>query len=273
MKRREIILASSTLSAVLIASMSKAAPKPTLTKTLLKGKMVQLDQNLTGYYVAPSRKGLFPSVVVIMEAFGLNDYVKSVCDRLANVGYAALAPDFYHGDVYQYSNLDGAIAKLKSLKDETVMVEFGKGLDFLGKRPELAGKSVGVIGFCMGGRFAFLANGVHSSKLKAAVCFYGGGIAASPDPLGRPNLLDEAPKMEAPIMLMYGAEDSSISPAEHQAIAGALSKAKKRYSLNLFPKAGHGFFSDRRDSYNPEASAEAWVLTLNFFARYLQEMS
>jgi carboxymethylenebutenolidase len=276
MKRRDILLASSGLSAAFVANACNAAPgntapSPTTSNTgALKGKTVQLDQGLTGYYVTPSSRGTFPSVIVIMEAFGLNDYIKSVCDRLANEGYAALAPDFYHGAVYQYSDRDNAVAKLKSLKDDVVMAEFGKGLEFLSKRPELANKNIGVVGFCMGGRYTFLANGQYASRLKAAVSFYGSGIAPTTDAMGRANLLGWADKMNAPIMLMYGAEDQSITPEEHQQIALALSKAKKRYTLNVFPKAGHGFFSDRRDSYNPEASAEAWSMTLSFFNRYLK---
>jgi carboxymethylenebutenolidase len=276
MKRRDILLASSGLSAAFVANACQAAPNKAAPSTMalstgaLKGKTVQLDQGLTGYYVTPSSKGTFPAVIVIMEAFGLNDYIKSICDRLANVGYAALAPDFYHGAVYQYSDMNNAIAKLKSLKDDMVMAEFRKGLEFLSKQSELINRNIGVIGFCMGGRFTFLANGQYASQLKAAVSFYGSGIAPTTDSMGRANLLSWADKMTAPIMLMYGAEDKSIAPEEHQQIALALSKAKKRYALNVFPKAGHGFFSDRRDSYNPEASAEAWAMTLSFFDRYLK---
>ena len=68
---------------------------------------------------------------------------------------------------------------------------------------------------------------------------------------------------------MYGANDQSIAPEEHERIALALSTNKKRYGINVFPDAGHGFFSDRRDSYNPVASDEAWAMTLAFFERHL----
>jgi carboxymethylenebutenolidase len=274
MKRRDLLVASSGLSATALAAFSGSTSKTlALSKQPLKGQKVQLDQDLTGYYVMPSTKGQHPAVIVIMEAFGLNDYIKSVCDRLAQAGYAALAPDFYHGATFPYTDINGAVAKLKTLKDEVVMTEFGKGTDFLGTRAEVKQGGVGVIGFCMGGRYTFLANAVQASKVKAAVSFYGGGVAANPDALGRANLLPQVDKMVAPIMLMYGAEDKSIPVEEHEQIAAALSKAKKRYSLNVFPKAGHGFFSDRRDSYNPEASSEAWSMTLNFFDRYLKAKS
>jgi carboxymethylenebutenolidase len=271
MKRRNLLVASSGLSAMALTALGGATSKNIAAPArFLKGQKVQLDANLMGYYVKPNTQGPHPAVIVIMEAFGLNDYIKSVCNRLARAGYAALAPDFYHGAVYPYTDMGGAVAKLKTLKDDVVMGEFGKGVEFLGKQLDTKRGGVGVIGFCMGGRYTFLANAVQASNVKAAVSFYGGGIAANPDPLGRANLLGYVDKMSAPIMLMYGAEDKSISAEEHQQVAAALSKAKKRYTLNVFPKAGHGFFSDRRDSYNSEASLEAWAMTLSFFDQHLK---
>jgi carboxymethylenebutenolidase len=271
MKRRDLLIASSGLSATALAVVNGATSKNIAAPArFLKGQKVQLDANLMGYYVKPNTQGPHPAVIVIMEAFGLNDYIKSVCNRLARAGYAALAPDFYHGAVYPYTDMGGAVAKLKTLKDDVVMGEFGKGVEFLGKQLDTKRGGVGVIGFCMGGRYTFLANAVQASNVKAAVSFYGGGIAANPDPLGRANLLGYVDKMSAPIMLMYGAEDKSISAEEHQQVAAALSKAKKRYILNVFPKVGHGFFSDRRDSYNSEASSEAWAMTLSFFDQHLK---
>jgi carboxymethylenebutenolidase len=271
MKRRDLLIASSGLSATALAITSSSTAKTVAAPPQpVKGQKVQLALDLTGYYVKPNTQGPHPGVIVIMEAFGLNDYIKSICDRLAQAGYAALAPDFYHGALYPYTDMGGAVAKLKTLKDEVVMAELGKGIEFLGKQLDTKKGGFGVMGFCMGGRYTFLANAVQASNVKAAVSFYGGGIAANPDPLGRANLLGYADKMSAPIMLMYGAEDKSISAEEHQQVAAALSKAKKRYALNIFPNAGHGFFSDRRDSYNPGTSSEAWAMTLGFFDRYLK---
>jgi carboxymethylenebutenolidase len=274
-KRRNFLLTTSGLSvaAIAIASRSDAEIMPKKQPSLFSRpteQTVELDKGLSGYYATPMGKGPFPAVIVIMEAFGLNDYVKSICNRLAQAGYAALAPDFYHGAIFTYTDMSKAIEKLKTIKDDVAMGEVGKGLEFLARRSEVAPGGVGVIGFCMGGRLTFLANATHAARVKAAVAFYGGGIAASPDPLGRANLLDQVGNMTAPLMLMYGAEDKSIPPEEHQRIAAALSQAKRQYSLNVFPQAGHGFFSDRRDSYQPAPAAEAWAMTMNFFERHLK---
>ena len=158
-----------------------------------------------------------------------------------------------------------------SLADDTIMSDVGKSLDFLAGRSEINANGIGVIGFCMGGRSAFLTNAVLPTKIKAAISFYGGGIdATAGNPLGQKSILDRSSAMQSPIMLMYGSEDQLIAADEHGRVAAALSKAKKRYILNLFPKAGHGFMSDRRENYAPEAAAEAWVTTTGFFSQNLK---
>ena len=267
MKRRKLLIAGAGVAATPL--LLKVGTGNTQTTSAFLSETVTIAKNLQGYYVRPRSKSSLPVVMVLMEAFGLNPNIKSVCNRLAQAGYAALAPDFYHGDVYQYTDIQNAIAKLKTMNDQTVMAEIGQGLDFLARRKEVAARRVGVMGFCMGGRFTFLANAVHANKFKGAVTFYGGGIADPKDPFGRKPLLEQVGAMQAPIMLIYGAEDESIVPEEHERIARALSQAKKRYILNVFPNAKHGFLSDRRDSYAPAPAQEAWQMTLNFFQRNL----
>jgi carboxymethylenebutenolidase len=268
MKRRDLLIISAAVASTSL--IAKFGTDATIAAPTPQGKTVTLDKGLQGYYVYPKGKKSAPAVMVFMEAFGLNNHIKEVCDRLANAGYAVLAPDFYHGATYAYTDMQNAIAKLKSLNDDTVMAEVGKGLEFLAKRKEITANKIGVMGFCMGGRFTFLANAVHADKFKGAVAFYGSGIGNPNDQLGRKSLLDQVAVMKAPIMLIYGAEDKSILPEEHGRIATALSSAKKRYTLTVFPTAGHGFFSDRRDSYVASAAKEAWQLTLNFFAENLK---
>jgi carboxymethylenebutenolidase len=278
MKRRDILLgASSIATAAVIANSQLSAAKqadpkiPTVATAASLGKNIQIAKDLPGYYATPTGTGKFPAVIVLMEAFGLNKWCKSICDRLAQSGFAAIAPDFYRGTTYAYTDMTGAVAKLKSLNDNAVMSDVGKSIDFLTGRSEINANGIGVIGFCMGGRYAFLTNASYPTKIKAAISFYGGGIDAAPgNPLGQKSLLDRVAAMQAPIMLMYGSEDQLIASEEHGRVAAALSKAKKRYILNLFPKAGHGFMSDRRENYAPEAAAEAWLMTTGFFSQNLK---
>jgi carboxymethylenebutenolidase len=267
MRRRKFLLTSSGIGATALA-VTQATKTP--AEEEIKGSIESIDGDLKGYFVKPSRAGVFPAIIVLMEAFGLNDNIKSICDRFARSGFAALAPDFYYGDSYAYNDIQGAIAKLKTMDDDRVMAEFAQGLDFLARQEGVEATKIGTTGFCMGGRFVFLASATYGDRLKAAVSFYGGGIADDTDAFGRKSLLSLSPNITAPIMLIYGSEDDYIKLQEHEKIAAALSSAKKRYAINVFAKAGHGFVSDRRDSYDPEAAAEAWEMTLNFFQWHLQ---
>lgn len=277
MKRRDILLSAASIAtaAVVANSQLSTAKQPDINTSVKMeprvGKTIQIAKGLPGYYVTPTGTGKFPAVIVLMEAFGLNNWCKSICNRLAQSGFAAIAPDFYRGTTYEYTDVAGAIGKLKSLNDDAIMSDVGKSLDFLAGKSEINANGIGVIGFCMGGRYAFLTNAVYPTKIKAAVSFYGGGIdATAGNPLGQKSILDRTPTMQSPIMLVYGSEDQLIAADEHGRVAAALSKAKKRYILNLFPKAGHGFMSDRRENYAPEAAAEAWMMTTGFFSQNLK---
>ena len=276
MKRRNILLGASGFATAAIAasaklSIAKQPDAKTATPPTTLGKNVQIAKDLPGYYVTPTGAGTFPAVIVLMEAFGLNQWCKSICDRLAQSGFAAIAPDFYRGATYAYTDVPGAITKLKSLNDDAIMGDVGKSIEFLAGKSELNTRGIGIIGFCMGGRYAFLANATYPTKIKAAVSFYGGGIdAPAGNPLGQKSLLDRVPTIQSPIMLMYGSEDQLIAADEHGRIASALSKAKKRYILNQFPNAGHGFMSDRRENFSPEAAAEAWMMTTGFLSTNLK---
>ncbi|MBD2527695.1 dienelactone hydrolase family protein [Nostoc sp. FACHB-133] len=236
----------------------------------IQTEIVKLADNLQGYYARPQAGDIYPAVIVFMEGFGLNEFIKfDVCDRLAQSGFAALAPDFYHGDVYQYTDMQAGISKIKTLDEDIIMAETGSGLEFLANRQEVDVNRVGAIGFCMGGRLAFLANSVYAHQLKGTVCFYGGGIAPEKDPFGRPSLLDRVEAMQAPLLLVYGALDNIITPDEHERITKSLSVAKKRYTLSVFPDAGHGFASVRKEGSEAVAAKEAWQMTMNFFFQNL----
>jgi carboxymethylenebutenolidase len=275
MNRRDILLGASTVVAAAVAgNLDGGEAKQPATKSQVAtsvGKKIQIAKDLPGYYVAPAGAGKFPAVIVLMEAFGLNKWCQGICDRLAQSGFAAIAPDFYRGTTYAYTDVQGAIGKLKSLNDDRVMADVGKTIDFLQTQSNANPNNIGVVGFCMGGRYAFLTNATYSSKIKAAISFYGGGIDPLPNnALNQKSLLPKVDAIKSPLLLIYGAEDTLIAAEEHARVTAALSKAKKRYILSVFPKAGHGFLSDRRDSYEPAAAAEAWVMTTGFFKQNLR---
>jgi carboxymethylenebutenolidase len=231
-----------------------------------KQNNVEIGSGLEGYVERPHGKGPFPGVVVIMEAYGLTGHVQNVCKRLAKAGFVALAPDHFHGEVIPYTDSQAAMAKIATLKDETLVKEVGQCLDWFDAQPDVRKAAQGIIGFCMGGRLAFLANCRLPKRLQASVAFYGGAIApaASPDRFGRTPPIGEAGNMEAPLFLGYGADDQGIPGEEHARIAKTLTELKKRYVLSVYPGAGHAFLCEERAAYAPAVEPVAWREAIEF---------
>ncbi|MGH8379158.1 MAG: dienelactone hydrolase family protein [Gammaproteobacteria bacterium] len=232
----------------------------------------QLSSTLSGYTVHPKGKDPSPGVVVMMEAYGITGHIRGVCERLAKAGFMAAAPDIFHGEVLPYSDMNQAMAKIRTLRDDQVLQEIGETLDWLSTQKNVNKDQLGIIGFCMGGRYAFLANCRYPDKLKAAVGFYGGGIApeGSTDRFGRTPPIVEAEKMQAPVYLGYGADDQGIPPAEHARITEKLSALKKRYTLAVYPGAGHAFLCEERTNYAPAAAELAWQECIAFLHSNLE---
>jgi carboxymethylenebutenolidase len=208
-----------------------------------------------GGFLATPRGRTGDGIVVLMEAYGLNAFVRETCMDFARAGYVACAPDLYHGAVIDYANRQGAMAKLATLDDATMMGEVAGALDVL--EAEGARRNA-VIGFCMGGRAAFLANATHGERLRASISFYGGSIAPAEAKGPRRPLLDRVGDLRAPQLLVYGAKDTSIAPDEHARLAHALTSANKRYSIAVFPDAPHAFATFDRDSYREAQSRAAF---------------
>lgn len=228
----------------------------------LHTEFLSIGEGVSGYLAKPSGvPGI--GVVVIMEAFGLNAFVKGVCERFARAGYMALAPDIYHGETFDYSDRERAIARANEIDDDTAMREVGFALDMLVAQGARDGR-LAVMGFCMGGRLALLANAVHGARLAASVSFYGGGIAPAVPRGKRKPLLDRIGELAAPQLLVYGGRDASIGSDEHARIAKALSDANKRYTLAVLPDAPHAFATVDRDSYHAPAAEAAWRIAFAF---------
>lgn len=219
--------------------------------------------------VAPDQLAQHPAVIVLQEAFGVNDYVESVAGRLADAGYHAVAPHLFHrsGDpVLAYDDYQAAPRHMAALGDAGILADTDAAVDHLeraGHRPE----QVGVVGFCMGGRAAFLV--ASSRALGAAVTFYGGAIV-TPRNEWMPALIDQVPSLATPWLGLFGDEDAGIPVADVERLRAELEAgAPVPWDLVRYPAAGHGFHCDRRDSYAPDAAEDGWRRTLDWFATHL----
>ena len=226
------------------------------------------DGKMDAYVAQPKEGGSYPGIVVLMEAFGLNDHIKKVTERIAQEGYVAIAPDLYHREserLVPYSDLQKAVGIMNRLQDAKVMDDVGAAIAHLKSQSNVKAGAIGVTGFCMGGRFTYLAATHYNKDVKAAVPFYPGGV-----PMGNPSPLSRTGEIKCPIYLFFGGKDPLI-PQEHvDKITAELTDKKINFQLKLYPEATHGFFCDERPSYHPDSAKDAWEKLKSFFAQHLK---
>ncbi len=230
------------------------------------------DGPMDAYLASPAAAGPHAAVVVVQEAFGVNEHVRDVCRRLAAAGYVALAPEIFHragtGIEIPYSDMPPAMAQLALLTNAGLEQDLAAALAHLRSRGDVDPECVGVVGFCVGGFAAFLA----ACRLDpgATVSFYGGGIVRPRTGLALAPLIDEAAEIRAPLLCVFGSEDGGIPPADVDAIRDRLGKLGAMHQVVVYEGAKHAFFNDLRPTaYHPEAAQAAWERTLAWFARHL----
>jgi carboxymethylenebutenolidase len=238
----------------------------------LRTETVQLttaDGKMPTYLCRPATGGPHPAVIVVMEAFGLNGHIKDVAERIAREGYVTMAPDLYHrfgSPIIPYEDIPKAIESLQKLEDAKVMAEVGAVIAHLKGLKEVRADRIGITGFCMGGRVTFLAACQHAQEIRAAVAFYGGGIAAEA-PNAPINLAD---RIRCPILCLFGEKDGMIPLDQVKRVEDTLRRLGKIYEVKVYPGAGHGFFCNERGSYHADSAKDAWEKTTNWFGKNLK---
>jgi len=199
----------------------------------------------TPYFLARPAGTPRAGVVVIMEGLGMTWQLLRVCERLAAEGYLALAPDLFHRAAAGHGDWQEAV---KSVRPDEALADIREGV---AKLREAGVKKVGITGFCMGGRFSYLA-AVSGVDVQAAAPFYGGGIDKL---LGRPS---------CPLLAFFGGRDEWVPTAAIEAV-----RAHHPDQTIVYPEAGHGFMRDGSDSWHEPSARDAWQRLLAFFAQHL----
>ncbi|WP_239374243.1 dienelactone hydrolase family protein [Frankia sp. Cj5] len=207
----------------------------------------------------------YGGVIVVHDARGITPYLTSVCARLAQAGWLAVAPHLYHRDGFAEVEPAGgwptAVARMGTLTGPAIAADIDACLAHLahnGFGPE----RTAVIGFCMGGTVALGTAARHS--MGAAVSFYGGGVS-TPYWEGCAPLVEIAPSLRTPWLGLYGEDDALISRAEIEVLRAAATTSAVPTDLIVYPGAGHAFHSDdRAEVYRPEAARDAWRRTLSW---------
>lgn len=228
------------------------------------------ETTMRAFIAKPERGGKLPGLVVFQEAFGVNEHIRDVTQRFAKEGYLAIAPELFHrtappGFEGNYADFKSVMPHVVALKDEGLEADIRAVHDALLRHSAVDPQRIACIGFCMGGRVSFLADLIL--PVRAAISFYGGGIAPSERKTG---LTERAGQMHAPILMFWGGLDKHIGPEQRQAVNGALRDAHKTFASMEFADADHAFFCDARTSYNKEAAEQAWSLSLAFLKSNLE---
>jgi carboxymethylenebutenolidase len=212
-------------------------------------------RNLNGYLARPDGVGPFPGILVIHEAYGLNENIKDITRRFAGQGYAALAVDLFANRnrvVCMFSIFVGI--QSNSLKNGTV-AELKSTLTYLAGVDGVDSARLGAVGYCMGGSLA-IALACSDNRLKAIAPYYG----MNPNPI-------ESVKNLCPLIGSYPSEDFTASAGKK--LDKAMDEYQIPHDIKIYPGAKHSFFNDTGRAYSPDAANDSWERVLAFFQEFV----
>jgi carboxymethylenebutenolidase len=226
---------------------------------------------IPAYLARPMGDGPYPGVVVIHHMPGYDASTKEITRTFAVLGYTAICPNLHHREAPGASPTDAsrAVRDAGGVPDARCIADVDAASRYLRDLPSANGK-VGVIGYCSGGRQAYLV--ACSLPFDAAVDCYGGGVVAAPEQLTERTPvapIDLTANLSCPLLGLFGAEDKRPSPEDVAAIEAELTRRAKTFEIHAYPDAGHAFFSVDRPLYRVEAALDGWQRIRDFFGRYL----
>lgn len=251
--------------------------------------MVDMESNTTlvqsypAHQAVPGGSGPFPAIVVLHDRLGLTAHVRHVANRLAHADFYALAPDLYGAPsifsvlepdstraprrtYFEESEEAAAQERERALTDERALEIVQQAIVYAGGRGKARSGGVGLLGFGTGARLAFLAACRFPESVRAVSCFAPRDLGV-PKPPGasKPSPLDQADRLEAPVLLLYGKLDTTIPRPEIAAVEARLGSLGKAFRVERLRNAGPDFFCEERDSYRIGASKIAWEETVKLF--------
>ena len=254
-----------------VGSSFAAAALPVMAQTVIKTDTSGLvagevmipvgDFNLPAYRAAPAGVANAPVVLVISEIFGVHEHIADVARRFAKAGYFAIAPELFvrQGDASSYGEIAKLIAEvINKVPDAQVMSDLDASLAWAkGQGADTA--RTAITGFCWGGRITWLYS-AHNPAVKAGVAWYG-RLVGNTSALTPANPIDLAGKLNAPVLGLYGGQDTGIPLDTVEQMKAALavgSAAARKSAFVVYPDAPHAFNADYRPSYRKAAADDGW---------------
>jgi carboxymethylenebutenolidase len=216
------------------------------------------DGSLPAYRAMPAGGSKLPTVLVVHEIFGVHEYIKDVCRRLAKAGYLAIAAEMYarHGDVAKMGNIQDILAgPVAAASDAEHMADLDACAAWAannGGDPD----RLAITGFCRGGRTVWLY-AAHRTNLKAGIAWYG-VLDGAPTAKQPKWPLDVVATLKAPVLGLYAGKDQGISADQIEDMTAALKKAGGKSQIHVYPDAPHAFHADYRPTYRKNEAADGW---------------
>ncbi len=206
-----------------------------------------------------------PGVIVAQHAGGVDDFIRGMCDRFTEAGFVAVAPDLYHRE--EPDSKDDPMTRMSRLRDRNIITDMIAAVELAKGPDKVGGERLGVTGFCMGGRVAYLM-AAASTSFSASVVFWGGSIM---QPWGEgPAPFDMTEQINCPVLGLFGEDDPNPNPADVAKIDAEMTRFGRPHEFHSYPGAGHAFINETRPSYRPEAAADAWKRAVDWFNRHLK---
>lgn len=229
-------------------------------------------ESLPAYFAAPAGKAGLPVILVVQEIFGVHEHIRDICRRLAHEGYLAIAPELYfrQGDASAYDDIQTLFSELVNhVPDAGVMADLDAAVAWAGANGGDTTR-LGITGFCWGGRITWLY-AAHSTQVRAGVAWYG-RLQGPHDELKPHHPVDVAAQLRAPVLGLYGGQDTGIPLDAVQAMQSALKTggpASQASEFVVYDDAPHAFLADYRPSYRAEAAHDGWQRMLAWFERFV----
>ncbi len=230
--------------------------------TPIKTQWVDIAPGFAGFLALPPA-GSGPGLLLWQEIFGVNEHIQAVAAQYALDGFVVLAPDIFWRQAprvalgYDGDDRSQAMALMGGYSADNALADIAAAAAALRARPEVAGHSIGSIGYCLGGRLAFQT--AAAAGVDAAVAYYGGGIH---------NQLDRAASITCPVQFHYAEQDANIPLDAVERVRAAM--AGKAADVHVYPGAHHGFNCWARGSYDAHSAALAHGRSLSFLATHLR---
>ena len=224
-------------------------------------------QDMDMYASVPSGSGPFSAIIVSQHGGGVDRFIQTICDRFAEAGYAAVAPNLYHRIPDEVLNGDPRPRPWDVLSDPDIVADINATVDFLRNHPAISGDKIGITGFCMGGRVAWLGAAANP-HIRALAPYYGGNLMVTWG-AGEVPPYELAENINCPILFHFGEVDENPSQDDMRKFDAELTRLGKPHQFYTYPGADHAFMDFTTGRYHKEASDASWPRTLEFFAAHI----